>query len=70
MMDLIPYLKNVTGSPKSTIVGLFLMLFACYLIYNNMHNNAMVAMLAGGPLFGVGVVALFLEDYKKPKDEA
>lgn len=71
MIDLIPYLKNIHGSPKTTILGAILILFSGYLIYENRDNLDTIQFVINGGLISAGITLFLLEDYQAPKkDEA
>lgn len=71
LKELLPFLKNVKAGLKSTILGIFLILFSSYLIYRS--TEVFTIILESG-LLGIGIVLLFLKDYqvyfsKKKEDE-
>lgn len=61
MKEIIPYIKRIRGSIKSTIVGGLLMTFGGYLLYNS-EDALMIGTSTS--IIIVGLVLLFLEDYQ------
>lgn len=70
LKDLIPFLRNVKAGPKSTGLGIFLILFSSYLIYRS--EDVMTIIFESG-LLALGIILMFLKDYQvylsKKKDE-
>lgn len=75
--QILPFLKNVKGSIKSTIVGSLILLFDFYLIYSSYVSEKPITTIDFAvditlvcSLFVVGLVLLFLSDViRKDKDE-
>ena len=71
MLDKLPVssiLKNVSGSPKTTIGGLVLSLFAGYMMYDNGFDTSYASVEVGVLILGISL--FFLSDKKAPTTES
>lgn len=65
LTQLLPILKNVRSSWKTTSVGLLLILFSLYLIYTS--NSAVNEIVVNGGMLVTGIALLLVQDPVKPK---
>jgi hypothetical protein len=62
MKQILPFIKNIKGGPKTTIVGAVLMGIALVKYFLSDYH---VEITVDVPLFGIGLILLFLKDAQK-----
>lgn len=65
IQHLFPFLKNIKAGPKTTILGSVLIAVSLYLIIT--ADQEFMKVIDSG-LLVLGVILLFLKDYKNGKD--
>jgi len=64
--QLLPILKNIHASWKTTAVGSLLILFSLYMMYTS--NSAVNDVVVNGGMLATGIVLLLMEDPKPKKN--